>query len=369
MIEYENEINNLIKKCEDFTNCLHIFSHNFFDFSKRNNTGCFIDYIDSSATVLQKEQFLRHIVSSITDYVYSDAQQKRRLDSINASESHKHNTILYDAKQTFRRPRHIIPNSIPSNQFDSELSSKLDVNEKSKFDSLYSISSNNKSYKLNNYSLDSAKELISIFEKYKFDYKQVIIQGQFSELMLYNILINVYDAVPLVHKMSITTNPQIERHGIDAIHVAIGSSNLELYIGESKAYARKQGSFKAAVEDALHDVIVHRDNLTSELNLYAFSDNISEGLENFLTEFLKGKHKTTNINLICMISYDNHNINTHKDRDDFILKTKQMIIDDCKNISANDFNIDNIILEKVIFILFPINQMNELMLQYTAPLT
>lgn len=274
--------------------------------------------------------------------------------------------MFIDAKNTFRKPSYLIPSSITKTQFDTELSSVLEKDEKVFFDTIYTLDSNKRNYILKNHLNTEAQNIILIFQKHKFDFKQLISQGQFSELLLYNILINIFDAVPLVHKMPITTNSQLERHGIDAIHVGKGSSDIELYVGESKAYNRKQGSFKLAVTDALYDVIKHNQNLLLELNLYNFNDNISEGLETFLSDFLKGKHKDIKINLICMVSYTKSEIGTkYSDRKIFIDETKKLIEADCKKININDFkDVDDVVLNNVIFILFPFNDMNDLIIKF-----
>jgi len=62
MTQYLDEINNLIKKCEDFTNSLHIFSHNYFNCFSNDHKGCFIDYADSSSFLSQRDSFLKYLI-------------------------------------------------------------------------------------------------------------------------------------------------------------------------------------------------------------------------------------------------------------------------------------------------------------------
>lgn len=208
-----------------------------------------------------------------------------------------------------------------------------------------------------------------VFKRLNFDYVQIIAQGQFSELLLYNILMNFFDAVPLVHKMTLTTNPALERNGIDAIHVGVGENNLTMYIGESKAYARSQGSFKAAVMDALHDVVMHLGNLYSELNLYNFSSSISEGLEQFLADFLNGKHKDVGINLVCMVTYSSDDQISYSNREEFIKQTKELIKKDCSALGPQGFSkVDQAHLRRTFFVLFPVRQMWELVIHFQKEL-
>src|SRR5579863_2901488 len=65
------------------------------------------------------------------------------------------------------------------------------------------------------------------------------LKGQFSELLLCNLLQHYFRAAPLLRKMPITTNPQVERHGADAIHVGENAGKRILYLGEAKTFHRE----------------------------------------------------------------------------------------------------------------------------------
>src|SRR5215213_3629726 len=75
-------------------------------------------------------------------------------------------------------------------------------------------------------------------------------QGQFSELLLCSLLQHYFHAAPLVRKYPITTNPEVERHGADAIHVARKDGKTIFYLGEAKTY-KQAGGLKAALKNAV----------------------------------------------------------------------------------------------------------------------
>ncbi len=368
-LKYTDELKRLSKKCEEFTDSVFVFTHNYFDLPNAHHKGCFIDCLDSTAMAFQKKKFLTSLISSITDYVYPDPVQKKKIKSATGSDSQRYSSLFLDAKQTFRKPRTILPTSLTKKQFENEIGPNLTPADKVIFDSLYKVNSKSNGFRLMKHNVEDAKKLKLIFKRIEFDYTQLIAQGQFSELLLYNILMNFFDAVPLVHKMLLTTNPDLERNGIDAIHVGLNTKSLTMYVGESKAYARAQGSFKAAVTDALEDVIMHHDNLYSELNLYNFSSNISEGLEKFLSDFLNGKHKDVEMNLVCMVTYSSDEASSYSNRDEFIRQTKQLIKKDCGTITDASFSgFEERHLKRTSFVLFPVKEMHELILYFQKEL-
>ena len=364
--DYGKEIQKLLqRKCEDFAGCLHIFEHNFFGLPKKDHKGCFIDCIDSSGLVFQTDNFIKSLIQSISEYVYSEGVQEKKLGDVEGSLSQKYNRLFLDAKDTFRKPKYLVPNTIRKKVYDDSIAQNIDSDEWNVFNGLYQLNEAKTSFRLREYDVEEAQKLVLIFRKIRFDYEQSIAQGQFSELVLYNVLMNYFDAAPLIHKMSITTGSQLERNGIDAIHVRNNGNGIEMFLGESKAYDRVQGGFKEAVEESLSDVIVHHQGLISEFDLYSHSAAISEGFESFLTEYLKGKHKDVEVNLVCMVSYGVQQKLTSKNRKGFINETIKMIEEDCKKVDKDVFSkINGGHLERVYFVLFPIREMHELIIKF-----
>ena len=88
----------------------------------------------------------------------------------------------------------------------------------------------------------------------KSKFRMVKPQGQFGELLLLNFLQHIFRAAPLLRKMSITTNPGLERFGADAIHYRPMGKEHVFYIDESKCYETKyrfNEAFKKSLESIL----------------------------------------------------------------------------------------------------------------------
>src|SRR5690606_26035084 len=64
-------------------------------------------------------------------------------------------------------------------------------------------------------------------------------QGQFGELLLFNLIQHYYKAVPALRKQRITTSIGHERFGADAIHYKRDGDTNVLILGESKCYESK----------------------------------------------------------------------------------------------------------------------------------
>ena len=136
-------------------------------------------------------------------------------------------------------------------------------------------------------------------------------------------------------------------------------------MGESKAYNRECGGFRDAVLDSVNDVINHYGDLRNEMKLYLFDKNIPEGLDTFFQEYLKGEHNYIKINLVCMISYNRNIKYDQQTIDEFKEYTSKLIEEDFNTLNEQDYNdLDKINLEKIIYIVFPINNMNEIIMQF-----
>lgn len=78
------------------------------------------------------------------------------------------------------------------------------------------------------------------FEKFRnSDTRDVTLQGQFGELLLFNFLQAFFNAVPLLRKMPITTSSEMERFGADAIHYNFKDGKHLFFLGEAKTYTSK----------------------------------------------------------------------------------------------------------------------------------
>lgn len=128
-------------------------------------------------------------------------------------------------------------------------------------------------------------------------------KGQFGELLLFNAIQHYFKAVPLLRKMSITTNPAIERHGADAIHYRPSGEAHLLYVGEAKTYGSKY-KFTAALKDAVDSILDSYDKLSKELGLYVYDEFIDGGLVDIARGIKNNSLEGIHYELVCVVSYE-----------------------------------------------------------------
>ena len=143
------------------------------------------------------------------------------------------------------------------------------------------------------------------------------LQGQFSELLLCNLLQYYFKALPVVRKMAITTNPKLERNGVDALHIAKVGERYVLFIGEAKTYNREKDSLKDGLVDSVRDVLEHYKNHRNELTLYTYDDFVPKELEDVAREYGSGKRQLE-VQLVCIVTYDDKSAPTGLSRDELL---------------------------------------------------
>lgn len=139
----------------------------------------------------------------------------------------------------------------------------------------------------------------SVRQKFRRGYPQ----GQFGELLLFNIIQHYFSAVALLRKMSITTSSGLERHGADAIHYRPSDGCHVIYIGEAKTYASKY-KFATAVRDAVDSILDCYERLSSELGLYVYDDFIDRELLEVARGVKNNSVKNVRYELVCVVSYE-----------------------------------------------------------------
>lgn len=127
-------------------------------------------------------------------------------------------------------------------------------------------------------------------------------QGQFGELLLFNIIQHYFSAAPLLRKMAITTNPKIERHGSDAIHYRPNGSGHSILLGEAKSYSAKN-RFGAALRDAVDSILDAHANFQTELGLYVYDEFIDESLRP-IAKGIKNNSIPLTVELVSIVSYE-----------------------------------------------------------------
>lgn len=139
----------------------------------------------------------------------------------------------------------------------------------------------------------------------KAKFRTANLRGQFSELLLCNVLQHYFRAAPLLRKMPLTTNPQTERHGADAIHVGVRNGRYVLYLGEAKTYDRKKDALKAALTDAIDDAVgKHYSQHRRELDCYIYEDFLSPELEEVADGYKSGKLADIEVEIVCVATFD-----------------------------------------------------------------
>jgi len=209
-------------------------------------------------------------------------------------------------------------------------------------------------------SLNQANESLSIKAKEKF--RKSSIKGQFSELLLFLLLQHHFHAIPLLRKMPITTEPNIERNGADAFHIAMLKSKFILFLGEAKTYDREKYGLKRALTDSITSILKHYKDHRSELNLYSYEEFIPEELESVATEYLSGERDDFEVHLVCLVAFDGRLEIQGKSRSEklnFIIETVKKTI---SNANKKIFeNIPEDLKPRFNYIIFPINSMQGLL--------
>ena len=101
--------------------------------------------------------------------------------------------------------------------------------------------------------------------------EELLMQGQFGELILFHFIQRCQKAVPLVRKMKLATSASHERFGADAIHFKYENGKPLIILGEAKTYTSKY-KFNVAFEDAVNSILITYENRKKELGLYVHED-------------------------------------------------------------------------------------------------
>lgn len=196
----------------------------------------------------------------------------------------------------------------------------------------------------------------------------LLAQGQFGELLLFHFIQKFMHAIPILRKMKITTSSQHERFGADAIHYKVEGSKNIIILGEAKTYSSKY-KFKLAFEDAIVSILntykTHRD----ELDLYLHEDFLDSEMDKIAEEYLDKTLKNIEVQLVSVVVYNETkkiNLNT----EDKIRKQIQQIIEErYKEFDNTKIDmINNPILERITYIVFPIWKLEELIKEFQRQL-
>lgn len=186
-------------------------------------------------------------------------------------------------------------------------------------------------------------------------------QGQFGELLLFNLIQHYFSAVPILRKQRITTSLGHERFGADAIHYKKEDDNHLFILGESKCY-ESDYKFNVAFEISLNSIVDSFNKLDKELDLYLYDDFIESELEDIVKQYKDGVLENIKFELVCLIAYNETKKINGVDEAEIKDSIKTIIKNRCKAFDKSKFSsISNKILARINYIVFPIWELDVLL--------
>lgn len=131
--------------------------------------------------------------------------------------------------------------------------------------------------------------------------------GQAGELLLYFLIESVLQAAQVVAKMELKTNPRVEVHGSDGIHIRWNeAANVaDIFFGEAKLHQTISSAIASALRsvDAFHAKDMRRHEFTMVTKHFKYSDsNVRNAVADLLEAGVPGT--TARINHVLLIGYD-----------------------------------------------------------------
>ena len=181
-----------------------------------------------------------------------------------------------------------------------------------------------------------------------------------------NLLQFYFKAAPLLRKMPLTTNPEMERNGADAIHVAWAAGHYVLYIGEAKTYNRDEDTLKHGIVDAVRGVQKHYETHRNELSLYTFEDFLAPELEALACDYLAGKLQLE-VHLVCIVTYDDKNAAVGASREEILKSTMDRITHETARVASHPVfkDVPKALLPRLNYIVFPIRELDAVVEEFS----
>lgn len=188
---------------------------------------------------------------------------------------------------------------------------------------------------------------------------KLLSQGQIGEL-LFHFIQRFFGAIPILRKMPITTSPEMERFGADAIHYRIQNTQHHIIVGEAKAYTSKY-KFNEAMEDAINSILSSYTNLRKELHLYLHEDFLDPEMDEIAERFLSNRLSPVTIDLVCLILYNETKSFEITSEDEIKRQIKQIIENRYRGFDNSKLDFDQFpILNRITYIVFPVWKFDEL---------
>ncbi|MCD7714941.1 MAG: DUF1837 domain-containing protein [Lachnospiraceae bacterium] len=192
----------------------------------------------------------------------------------------------------------------------------------------------------------------------------LLIQGQFGELILFHFIQKCMGAVPLLRKMKITTSSQHERFGADAIHYKVEGDKNIIILGEAKTYSSKY-RFNNAFNDSLTSILNTYKSHRDELNLYVHEDFLDEQMNEVAEAYLDKNLPNTEIHLVNVIIYNETEKVVQTNEDDIRGQIENIIEKRYRDFDNGKIPIDvNPILNRMTYIIFPIWKLDDLIKEF-----
>lgn len=188
----------------------------------------------------------------------------------------------------------------------------------------------------------------------------ILIQGQLGELLLFHFIQRLQGAVPLLRKMKITTSPEHERFGVDAIHFKYEKEKPIIILGEAKTYTSNY-KFNQAFEDAITSILKTYDNHRKEINLYVHEDFLEPEMNKIAEQYINNKLENVEVHLVCIVVYNETSDIKGNSREEIIQKITNVIENKYANFDKKKIDTEtNSILKRITYIVFPIWKLDEL---------
>lgn len=196
----------------------------------------------------------------------------------------------------------------------------------------------------------------------------ILVQGQFGELLLFHLIQRFMHATPLLRKMNITTSSQHERFGADAIHFKVEEDKNIIVLGEAKTYSSKY-RFNAAFEDALSSILNTYKTHREELNLYVHEEFLDSEMDAIAEAYLDKSLENVEIHLVSIVIYNETKKIKLESEKEIREQIKKIIEEKYKNFDNNKIDIDNNpILGRITYIVFSIWKLDELLKEFQKQL-
>ena len=284
-------------------NHLMVFNQSFEIIPDKKHFGVAINYIDLQE---YRDTFLRELINTIVDWVFSHSKQEGIVGVLRA----QGRTI--------------------SNQY-SELRTRS-------------------------------------FDKFRITEDGKLLHGQFGELLLFVFLQKFFHAVPLLRKMPITTSTMHERYGADAIHFKLKNEKKIFYLGEAKSYTSNY-QFNTAMEESIISILNTYNNHRNEINSYLYENFLEPELEKIAQDYINGVTENAEVHLVSVITFNEKSQVKLVSEVEIKNRIKSIIEYRYKNFDKNKIDIkNNPILKRITYIAFPIWEFEQLIEEFASKL-